>query len=181
MTQLAKPEQKPIETEEGVDVPIESEVFSVSKFLTPKQIEAINQNLDVLSTMIRAFEGKEVNPENDVITRLINVKNILERSNFPTMPIINFQIYCRLVAKYHPELTAFKDWADFQAEALKSYKALSSEQYVDMMKAQLGYMPPPQTSTNISLGGQPQQQQQQKKGRFFNRGGKPEKSEFENE
>jgi len=152
--------------------------MQLNTVLTPKEIEAIRQNLDVLSMLIRAFEGKEVNPENDVITRLINVKNILERSNFPSMPIINFQIYCRLVTKYHPELTAFKDWADYQAEALKSYKALSSEQYVEMMKAQLGYIPPPQSSTNISLA-QPQQQQQ-KRG-LLRRGNKPEKSEFENE
>lgn len=173
MTELAPQENKP------VDVPIVNEVFSLTDYLTPKQAEIIKQNLDILSAIIRAFEGKEVNPDNDVITRLINVKNILERSNFPTMPIINFQVYCRLVAKYHPECVAFKDWADFQAEGLKSYKALSSEQYVEMMKAQLGYVAPPQTSTNISLGNNPMQQQQ-KRG-LLRRGPKPEQSEFNNE
>lgn len=173
MTELAPQETK------AVDVPIISEVFSLNEFLTPHQVELIKQNLDVLSMMIKAFEGKEVNPDNDVITRLINVKNILERSNFPTMPIINFQVYCRLVAKYHPECVAFKDWADFQAEGLKSYKALSSEQYVEMMKAQLGYVAPPQTSTNISLGSNPMQQQA-KRG-LLRRGPKPESSEFGNE
>lgn len=151
------------------------EFLSLNTLLTPKEIELIRQNLDVLSMLIRAFEGHEVNPENDVITRLINVKNILERSNFPSMPIINFQVYCRLVAKYHPELEAFGQWANFQAEALKSLKALSSEQYVDMMKAQLGYVAPP-TSTNI-FPGMPAQQQPQPKRGLFHRERKPREEE----
>lgn len=170
MTQVLAPQEQKEETKQ--------EVFNIETLISKEKLELIRQNLDIISMLIRAFEGKDVNPEHDVITRLINVKNILERSNFPTMPLINFQVYCRLVAKYHPELECFKDWADLQAEALKSYKALSSEQYVEMMKALQGVAPQPQSSTNINFPGQ--QAQQQKRG-LFRRGPKPEKAEFENE
>jgi hypothetical protein len=135
-------------------------------------IEQIRKFFSIFSMMIQAFEGKDLNPDNDVITRLINVKNILERSNFPSMSIINFQVYCRLVAHYHPELDAFKKWADFQAESLKSLEGLSSEQYVEMMKAQNGYAPQPSTNFGINLNGQQAQAQQaqQKRGGWFRRG-----------
>lgn len=139
--------------------------------------DEIKKMFEVLSMMIQAFEGKDLNPDNDVITRLIDVKNILERSNFPSMPVINFQVYCRLVAKYHPELIAFEDWANFQAEALKSLGALSSEQYVEMMKAQNGYQPQPSTTFGVNIGGPQQQQQQQKKRGWFGRNRQNEKQE----
>lgn len=115
--------------------PEQANLIEQIKKLDRKDIISI---LEIFSMLVRAFQGKEVNPDEDVITRLINVKNILERSNFPSMPIINFQVWARLIAKYHPELDAFQDWADFQAQGLKSLKALSSEQYVDMFKAQQG-------------------------------------------
>lgn len=141
----------------------EKELLELTTVIPKEKIDLIKQNLDVLSMLIRAFEGQDINPENDIITRLINIKNILERSNFPSMPIINFQVYCRLVAKYHPELEAFQQWANYQAEALKSYKALSSEQYVDMVKSTSGL--PAQPLTNINLNPMAQQQQQ-KRGLF---------------
>lgn len=137
----------------------------------------LTERLEVLAMMIRAFEGKEVNPENDVITRLINVKNILERSNFPSMNIINFQVYCRLVAFYHPECEPFRKWADFQAESLKSYKALSSEQYVEMFKAQNS--PGLAPGTNISFQGQQAKYQEQRKGLFRRNKKEPEYRETE--
>ena len=142
----------------------------------PDQVRKI---FDVLSMLVRAFDGKDIS-ESDVITRLVNVKDILERSRFPSMSIINFQVYCRLVAKYHPELIAFEDWANIQAHALISYQGLSREEYVEMMKAQLGYAPTPQTA--ITLGGSPQAQamrEQQKKAHWWSRKPKEQQpSEF---
>lgn len=128
----------------------------------PKEFQKI---CEILSMMFRAFEGKDVNPDNDPITRLINVKNILERSNFPTMPHITFQVYTRLIAETHPELEAFKTWANLHAEALKSLKSLSSEQYVDMYKAQNGTLPQ-QQGNSFFLNPNIAQQQQQKKSIF---------------
>ncbi len=150
---LAKPEMKTPEEQK-------QDFILQLKNTDPKQLVPI---LEVLSMMVRAFEGKEVNPDSDQITRLINIKNILERSNFPSMTEINFQTYARLIAYYHPsECLAFEKWADFRAEALKSYKALSSEQYVEMFKAQNAVLPSP--STNINLASQQQMQQQKKQG-----------------
>lgn len=117
--------------------------------------DEIRKMFEVLSMMIQAFEGKDLNPENDMITRLINVKDILERSNFPTETEIKFQVYARLVAQYHPELKAFESWANLRAKALKSLGALSSEQYVEMMKAQNGYQPQPGTTFGVNIGGVP--------------------------
>lgn len=156
--------------------PEKTALLQVIAKLDRKQVTDV---LEIFAMLVRAFEGKEVNPDSDVITRLINVKNILERSNFPSMPIINFQVYARLLNKYHPELEAFKDWADYQAEALKSYKALSSEQYVDMMKAQLGA---PQTAPGTSINLNPQlAQQTQKRGLFRRQERQPRYSEEDKE
>lgn len=35
--------------------------------------------------------------------------------------LINFDVYCRLISKYHPELDAFEDWADQVRESRKHY------------------------------------------------------------
>ena len=90
----------------------------------------------------------------------------MERSRFPSMAIINFQVYCRLLSNYYPdECEAYGKWADLQAEALIPYKGLNWDAYVDMVKAQYGTGEQP-AQTSISLG-TPQQkafhQQEQKK------------------
>lgn len=162
---LAKQEEKNIEQQK-------QDFIAQIKRADPKELQPL---LEVLSMMVRAFEGKEVNPDSDQITRLINIKNILERSNFPSMTEINFQTYARLIAFYHPEeCKAFEKWADFRAEALKSYKALSSEQYVEMFKAQNAVLPSPNTSINLSTQ---QQMQQQKKQGFLRRRREPDYQE----
>lgn len=176
MTQLAKQEQK----EEGIAVPIvDEQTFQLNKIFTPKEIEAIRQNLDVLSDLIKAFEGKSINPDSDRINRLVNTKNPEERSFLPTLPLVHFQTYMRLIYEMHfSEAVPCKVWADKQAQALIGYKGVGGERYVEMMKAELGMIPPP-ASTQISFQGQ-QGQQQQKRG-LLSRKPKPEKSEFENE
>lgn len=146
--------------------------------LTKMEPEEYRKIFEILSMLVRAFEGKDIS-ETDVITRLVNVKNILERSRFPSMNIINFQVYCRLVAKYHPELQCFEDWANIQAHALISYQGLSREEYVDMYKAQVGYAPTPQTAISVGSGSpQAQQQQQQKKAHWWSRKPKEPQGEF---
>lgn len=124
--------------------------------------EKVSDVLDIISKLVRAFTGKDINP-GDAITKLIDVHNILERSYFPSMPEINFQVYCRLLSKFYPdELQAFEDWADCRAHALKSLKGYSSELYADMFKAQVQGGEQGQ-NTNINLGPQQRQDQQQKR------------------
>jgi len=89
---------------------------------------------EAISMMVRAFEGKPIEPQ-DIITKLTNVKNILERSRFPTYPLLAKQVYLRLIAKYNPQASPCKDWADLEAEALISYKGQSRSEFVDMTKA----------------------------------------------
>lgn len=113
--------------------------------------EDVIKIFDIISKMFRAFAGKDVMPA-DQITRLIDVKNILERSYFPVRPEVDFQVYLRLLAKFYPkECGDCELWADIRAQALKSLEGFSSQLYVEMFKAQnLGALPT--SATNISLG-----------------------------
>lgn len=141
--------------------------------------DTLKNTFEAISMMVRAFEGKAVEPD-DVITRLINVKNILERSRFPTMPIIQEQVYCRLLAKYHPELEPFLDYAESKAQALISYKGENWDYYTEMVKAQSGQIAEP---TTFNFGSPTQQlgqgQPQKKYGRIFNRKPKEAAPELE--
>lgn len=104
------------------------------KFFETLDTKMLRNTAEAISMMVRAFEGKPIEPD-DIITRLTNVKNILERSRFPTYPLLAKQIYLRLIAKYNPQAKACKDWADLEAEALISYKGQSRAEYVEMTKA----------------------------------------------
>ena len=152
----------------------ESLISQISE-VDPENLKKIFQ---VLSMMIRAFEGKNLD-EKDAISRLINLQSKMERSRFPSMAIINFQVYCRLLSNYYPEeCEAYGKWADLQAEALIPYKGLNWDAYVDMVKAQYGNPQAPQGLTSINLN--PQQralQEQTKKKHWWNRK-KSEETEF---
>jgi len=88
----------------------------------------------VISTLVRAFEGKPPEGE-DAITRLTNVKDILERSRFPTYPLLAKQVYLRLIHKYAPyEAESCEAWANLEARALISYKGKSREEYTEQLK-----------------------------------------------
>lgn len=130
---------------------------------------------EVVSRLARGFEGKAIEPK-DIITRFTNVKNILERSRFPTYPLLAKQVYLRLIAKYHPECYHFKDWANLEAEALISYKGLSREEYVDSIKAATRV----DSEQQFYLGERKAAEPEKRKTRFWSRKPK-EQSEFENQ
>lgn len=151
-----------------------------------KQLLAFFEKLDkdllkgvaeAISMMVRAFEGRPVEPE-DVISRLTNVKNILERSRFPTYPLLAKQVYLRLIAEFHPECKAFAKWADREAEALISYKGLSREEYVEMTKAATQGEP-----TQVFYGERKGMVSQEPRRHFWQRKPKApkEETEFENQ
>lgn len=147
------------ETTQEIEQPKETLIQQISK-ADPEQLKKV---FSILSMLIRAFEGKDP-ADKDVITRLINLNSQMERSRFPSMPIINFQVYCRLLAHYYPEeCEAFGKWADLQAEALIAYQGLNWDAYVDMVKAQYGAQPTPQTAISFGTQQAQVQQQQQKK------------------
>ena len=131
---------------------------------------------EVISMMVRAFEGQPVEP-GDVITRLTNVKNILERSRFPTYPLLAKQVYLRLIAKYAPEAYACKDWADLEAQALIEYKGQGREEYVEMTRAVS--MGPEQGFFFGSAISKPEVKQSKR--HFWQRKPKEEETEFEHQ
>ena len=128
-----------------------------------------------ISMMVRAFDGKPIEPE-DIITRFTNIKNILERSRFPTYPLLAKQVYLRLIAEYNPQAKACEKWANLEAEALISYKGLSRQEYVDSIKAAANVG----TEQQFYVGeGKPIQPQVKR--RFWQRKPKTDESEFENQ
>jgi len=128
----------------------------------------------VISTLVRAFEGKPPEGE-DAITRLTNVKDILERSRFPTYPLLAKQVYLRLIHKYAPEeAESCEAWANLEARALISYKGKSREEYTEQLKHASGAL---DESQRIIVGmGSPQQPQ---KRRFLGGFRKPKEEESE--
>lgn len=135
-----------------------------------------DDDLETLSKLMRVLDGESPNPPDEIITSLTNPKNILERTRFPTHPLLQKNVYLRLVAAKHPELTAFKEWADSEAEALISYKGEGRKEWVEQRKAAA-----PEAGTVIgSYSGQQQPQQPQKK-HWWNRGTHKPQSEFVNQ
>lgn len=117
-----------------------------------------NEELSKIAQLIRAFEG--VDPEAETaIKQLIDMKNILERSRFPTYPILARQVYLRLIAKIYPEVAeSCKDWADFEAHGLIQYQGKGREEFVEINKAPQGsqqntefYMSPNKAEPKQSL------------------------------
>jgi len=156
----------------------EKEKKELIAFFEKLDKETLKGVAEAISMMIRAFDGRPIEPE-DIISRLTNVKNILERSRFPTYPLIAKQVYLRLIAKYNPQAKACTDWADFEAESLISYKGQSREEYVEMTKAATSQGEPQQfyfgEGKGISQGQEP-------KRRFWQRKPKAkEETEFENQ
>jgi hypothetical protein len=97
--------------------------------------QLLKATFEALTMFVRASEGRSVE-QDDVISRLINVKNIVERSRFPTFPLIRFQVYLRLIAHYTPEAEPCERWANEEASALIAYKGENWKAYVEMVKGQ---------------------------------------------
>lgn len=97
--------------------------------------EKIKLWLQNLSMLDRALDGKPIEPT-DIISGLINLKDIRERSRFPTILDVKAQTYKRLLAEKIPECKAFEEWANQEAHALISLKGESRKEGVEMAKAQ---------------------------------------------
>jgi hypothetical protein len=141
--------------------------------LTDKDIEVMKKLAEMISLLSRAFEGQSI--EKDKISKLINLDNLIERSYYPTYPLLAKQVYLRLLSKYYPKAAkSCEDWANIEAEALIEYKGKGREQYTEIMKAAVGI-----TDLGLNMQAQPREPQQPKR-RFWQR--KPtEESEFKNQ
>lgn len=151
----------------------EKEKKELLTFFQGLDTKMLKTTAEALSMMVRAFEGKPIDAQ-DIISKLTNVKNILERSRFPTYPLLGKQVYLRLIGKNIKGCKSFTEWADYEAEALIAYKGQSRKEWVDMSK---GAMPTPEQQYYINP--QLRQQAPQKK-RFWQRKPK-EETEFVNQ
>lgn len=158
MTELAPPQEREI----------------ILSKLEKADLETLKVFAEAWSLITRAMEGQSV--EKDKISKLIDLDNLIERSNFPTYPLLAKQVYLRLLHKYYPKAAeSCKDWADVEAQALIEYKGLAREQYTEIMKAAVGL---PDLGLNVQS--QPREPQQPKR-RFWQRKPKSEESEFKNQ
>lgn len=139
------------------------------QFFEKLDLQMLKNTAEAISMFVRAFEGEAIEPS-DIIRDLINVRNIIERSNFPSYPVITRQVYLRLVAKYNKNYKAYEDWMDIEAQALKSYKGKSTEQYVEIAKAKMAS----EAGQNIIFGTQVGKAEEKKKpgrlARLFGKG-----------
>jgi len=132
-------ESKEIETKEKEPTEKETKEKEMTETELAELIEIMSKqdksSLEFLSMIVRAFDGRAIDSD-DVITRLINVKNLMERSRYPTYPQVGLQVYLRLVAHYAPEAEPCKEWADTLSHALIAYKGENWKAYVEMAKGQ---------------------------------------------
>lgn len=126
-----------------------------------------------ISMIIKAAKGIPLDPDS-VITQLTDIKNILERTRFPTYPILGKHVYLRLIAAANRNAKACKLWSDTECAAFVSYKGQSRSETVEMNKAA---QPSTQQFYLGERGQQPQQQEQKK--HWWSQGPKKEEaSEF---
>lgn len=133
-----------------------------------------DKDLATISKLIRVLEGKPLE-DDTIIKSLTNPKEILERSRFMTYPLLQKNVYLRLVATKHPELKSFREWANYEAKALISYKGEGRKEWVEQRKNTQ------QAESGTVIGSYTGQPQPQPKKRFWQRSPKPEKSEFINQ
>jgi len=138
--------------------------------------QEFNEYMKRLSMTTRAIQGKPVDV-GTVVTRLVDVTNILERSRFPTYTTIRLQVYLRLIHEIYGDVAdSCLLIADLLAQGLISYKGGSREEWMKQMQHAQG----PQEAQNIYLGqsGEPQRVQQPKR-RFWQRTQKPPHEELQ--
>lgn len=149
----------------------ESEKQELLKFFSSQDLPVLKASAEAIMMLVRAFNGLAPEPS-DVISKLIDVKNPMERSRFPTFPILQRQVYLRLVAAIHPEARSCKLWADDEASALIQYKGDGRKEWVEATKAAAS-----SESSQITIG-MPQAQQQERRG-LLRRREKKEPQELE--
>lgn len=137
-----------------------SQILSLFEKSTPEQRTAFFESL---SMMMRALDGQQIE-QNSVVTRLTDVKNIRERSRYPTYRLVRKITYLNLLAHLNPNAQICKTWADLESETLIAYKGLQRKEWVEQTRAENNLNP--QQTFNVNPQGQPQQEQ--KRG-FFSR------------
>jgi hypothetical protein len=127
--------------------------------------EEFNKRINRLAKIIKGAKGLPLDPDS-VITQLTNIKEILERSRYPTYSILRKQVYYRLIYEYFGESAkACLKASNLESSALIAYKGQSRSEIVEMNKQQA------QASQQFVIGPERQAQAQapQAKSHFWNR------------
>ena len=151
----------------------EKEKTELLGFFKDADLETLKAAASAIMMFRRAIAGQTPEPS-DVISKLIDIKDKMQLSRFPTYPIMAKNIYLRLIHSiYGDPAKACLTWADFEASALVEYKGEGRKEYVEATKAAAS-----SDSQNITFA--MQQQAHEKRGLLRRREKKAE-SEFEGE
>jgi hypothetical protein len=147
-----------------------TETAPVEKQATFLDVERIKKIGEVISVLIRSLSGQPIEP-NDIISRMTNLKNIRERSRYPTYPILTEVDYLYMIYDQNKNAKACENWANKISESLISYKGGSRAEYVDSVKASANV---PQQEFYMGEKGKPVEQEQKRR-HFWSR--EPKKQE----
>ena len=135
--------------------------------------EQFTEEMRKLMMLKRASEGKTPEPI-DVISNLIDIKKMTERTGFPTYTILQQVVYLKLgYAVYGEDAKILDKWANLIMECLIAYKRQQRKEAIEMVKRSHEG-----DETSFSFGGE---RTGQPKKRFWQRGPKEEPSEFEDQ
>lgn len=136
-----------------------------------KEQQDIKEFAEQLSILVRATKGLPIDPT-EQIRYLIDIKKPSERTRFPTYPVLERNVYLRLVhATYGKCARACLDWANQETSALISYKGQGRKEFVDISRKATD------EGQQINIG--KVREEIAKKRRFWQKETK-EQSEFEN-
>jgi len=134
--------------------------------------DAFVNEMEKITMLARASRGLAPEPK-DAISNLINVKEPLERTGFPTYQILTLAVYLKLGRwRYGPPAQILDEWANLLCSALIAYKRQGRKEWVEAQKRVEG-----SDQQSFFFGRQDIAQQPQKR-RFYQRKPKPEASEF---
>jgi hypothetical protein len=130
--------------------------------------------IDEIATTImklkRASDGKTPEPQ-DIISNLVNVKSMLERTGFPTYTILSLAVYLKIgYSRFGKDAEALNIWSNYLMEALIAYKRQQRQEAIEMSRRIASG-----EETSFYFG----ERQQQEKRRFWNKKPKAEPSEFQ--
>lgn len=136
-------------------------------------IEEFKVPASIISMLARATKGLTIESE-EIISKFTNIKDLKERTRFPTFPMLAFILYAySLYDLDHYVFEPYKDSADTLMKLMVSYKGQSRAEMVEMAKVTIAG-----EAQQFYIGEARRQEQQQKKG-FLSRFRKPKQEESE--
>ena len=115
-----------------------------SNRLTGEELKILRESLNTdedfiafaknISMLFRGMEGQDVE-SNSIIQQLIDIKDIRERSRYPTYSIVSLIVYLNIISKENVNAKVCKLWADTLSHALISYKGEGRKEAIEMRRS----------------------------------------------